>query len=272
MDFLVKTDLSVFPESIDFNFSEIKAELEEKLSYYRNLVVTEDGIRAAKSEKAKLNKLAAAVEDRRKEVKAICLAPYNDFEAKCKELVALIKAPSMAIDTQIKTFEDAKKQQKYDELKAYYDENVKELADVVTLDKIINPKWGNVTLKADALKNEIGNTLERIRQELETINNEYADKPYKAAVLNEYCKDYSLSKALVYAAQLKRQDEMQKKILERSEPVHTEKTETEAKPSISAADSQHIIKGTFTVEATREKIIALRDFMRDNDIKYSVVK
>ena len=43
MDFLVKTDLGAFPQSIDFNFEEIKSELEEKLIKYKNLVVTEDG-------------------------------------------------------------------------------------------------------------------------------------------------------------------------------------------------------------------------------------
>ena len=67
MDFLVKTDLGAFPQSIDFNFEEIKSELEEKLIKYKNLVVTEDGIKAAKADKAKLNKLAAAIEDKRKE-------------------------------------------------------------------------------------------------------------------------------------------------------------------------------------------------------------
>lgn len=57
MDFLVKTDLGAFPQSIDFNFEEIKSELEEKLIKYKNLVVTEDGIKAAKQDNAKLNKL-----------------------------------------------------------------------------------------------------------------------------------------------------------------------------------------------------------------------
>ena len=122
MDFLVKTDLQSFPKSIDFNFTEIKSELEEKLVKYKNLVVTEDGIKAAKADKAKLNKLATAIEDKRKEVKAICLAPYNDFEVKCKELVSLIKAPAVAIDTQVREFENIEKEKKYNELKAYFDE------------------------------------------------------------------------------------------------------------------------------------------------------
>lgn len=37
-----------------------------------------------------------------------------------------------------------------------------------------------------------------------TINDQYSDVPYKSAILSEYCKNYDLSKTLVYAAQLKR--------------------------------------------------------------------
>ena len=204
MDFLVKTDLQSFPKSIDFNFTEIKSELEEKLVKYKNLVVTEDGIKAAKTDKEKINKIAEEIEDKRKEVKAICLAPYNDFEVKCKELVSLIKAPAVAIDTQVREFENIEKEKKYNELKAYFDENVKELSEIVDFDKILNPKWGNVTQKADTLKYEIGDTIDRIREELATINEQFAEVPYKSAVISEYCKKYDLSKTLVYAAQLKK--------------------------------------------------------------------
>ena len=64
MELKVITDLSVIPQQIDFNFEEIRAELAEKLDYYNNLVVTENSIREAKSDRAKLNKLKTAVEDK----------------------------------------------------------------------------------------------------------------------------------------------------------------------------------------------------------------
>ena len=121
MDLKMQTDLSVIPSVIEFNFEELKSEIENKLVKYNNLVVTEDSIRQAKSDKADLNKFITALEDSRKEVKRRCLEPYNDFEAKCKELVMLVKAPVVAIDNQIKEFENIKKQEKYDELKFCFD-------------------------------------------------------------------------------------------------------------------------------------------------------
>lgn len=277
MDFLVETDLQAFPKSINFNFAEIKSELEEKLVKYKNLVVTEDGIKSAKADKANLNKLATAIEDKRKEIKAICLAPYNTFETQCKELVSLIKAPVIAIDAQVKEFEDIKKKEKYNELKAYFDENVKELSGIVDFERILNPKWANVTLKIDTLKNEIGDTIDRIRKELAIINNQYSDVPYKPAVLSEYCKYYDLSKTLVYAAQLKKETEIQAKAL------NTEKSKPEQPTVIS--DTQQVISGmekdiavdsvgtaSFRVVCTRSQIISLMNFMRNNGIKFETIK
>ena len=75
MEFLIKTDLSVMPEKIDFNFDEMKTELSEKLEKYNALVVTEDSIKDAKSDRANLNKLKTAIDDKRKEIKKLCLAP-----------------------------------------------------------------------------------------------------------------------------------------------------------------------------------------------------
>lgn len=277
MEFLVETDLQSFPKSIDFNFTEIKSELEEKLVKYKNLVVTEDGIKAAKADKAKLNKLATANEDKRKEVKAICLAPYNDFEVKCKELVSLIKAPAVAIDTQVREFENIEKEKKYNELKAYFDENVKELSEIVDFDKILNPKWGNVTQKVDTLKYEIGDTIDRIREELATINEQFAEVPYKSAVISEYCKKYDLSKTLVYAAQLKKDAEIQERAVSRnSEPEKIEASQKTTQTVIAGIENAVPQEPTgsvsFTVTCTRSQLIELRNYMKKNAIAFKVIK
>lgn len=207
------------------------------------------------------------------ENKRRCLEPYNDFEAKCKELVMLVKAPVVAIDNQIKEFENIKKQEKYDELKSCFDHYIGDMADIIKFDKILNPKWGNATAKIDTLKAEIENNIDHIKKELETLNTEYADKPYKAAVISEYCKEYSTSQALVYAAQLQREEEMQKKVLEqkKTQPVQQEVVQT-----VSASQSQQPKEqlGTcaFRVIGTYNQIKNLRKFMVDNGIKFETIK
>ena len=106
MEFVMGNSLEALPKTIDFNFEELKGQLAESLALYTGLVVTEDGIKGAKEDRAKLNKLREALENKRKEVKRECMAPYTDFEAKVKELVGLIDQPIAAIDAQLKEYEE----------------------------------------------------------------------------------------------------------------------------------------------------------------------
>ncbi len=52
------------------NYEELKSELSEQLQKYKNIVVTEDSIKEFKADKANLNRLKTALEDKRKEVKS----------------------------------------------------------------------------------------------------------------------------------------------------------------------------------------------------------
>ena len=53
------------------NFEEIKAWLAERLDGYKNLVYSEDSLKRAKADKADLNRLKKALDERRKEIKKI---------------------------------------------------------------------------------------------------------------------------------------------------------------------------------------------------------
>ncbi len=91
-----------FIKKISWNHEEIKKEVTEKVSYYTNLVYTDEQIKEAKADRAKLNKFANVLDDKRKEIKKQCLAPYNDFEEKIKEIVAVVMEQIGMIDKQVK--------------------------------------------------------------------------------------------------------------------------------------------------------------------------
>ena len=124
MEFVMGSSLESLPKTIDFNFEELKTQLAESLELYAGLVVTEDGIKAAKEDRARLNKLREALETKRKEVKRECMAPYTDFEAKVKELVGLIDQPIAAIDGQLKAYEEQRRAAKRADILAIYEETV----------------------------------------------------------------------------------------------------------------------------------------------------
>lgn len=105
----LKLNNAQFPETISFNFEELKKEITDKAELYKGMVYTDDTIKEAKADKAKLNKFVAVLEDKRKEVKRQCLEPYEAFERQMKELVAIIKEPVRLIDSQVKDFEEREK-------------------------------------------------------------------------------------------------------------------------------------------------------------------
>lgn len=302
MEFVVKTDLKQLPAKIEFNFEEIKAELSEKLTYYNALVVTSDSIKDAKNDKAKLNKLFEAVEDKRKDVKKACLAPYEQFEKQCKELLELIQQPITSIDKQIKVFEDIEQQQKWEQIEAYYKAEVKELKDLVPLEKIVSSKWKNKGESLESVNNGIGDTLERIRGELETISTLHSE--FEQQIKDVYLNDYNLSKALMEQKRLeerqkqieemerqkeerrkqaeeaerKRQEEQQRAAQNVSEPVIEAKKEspvqavTEDTPATPTAPITPKYSATFKVTGTQTQLQALAAFMKKYNINYEVIE
>ena len=97
-----------FLRRIQWNKEELEAAVRAKIAGYENVVYTEENIKAAKNDRAELNKLIKAIEERRKQVKNIINEPYAVFEAELKEITALINEPVALIDQQVKAFEEIK--------------------------------------------------------------------------------------------------------------------------------------------------------------------
>jgi len=157
------------PELIKFNNEELIKELTEKLGHYNSLTYTDTEIKTAKTDRATLNKFKVAIETRRKEIKSQCMVPYNDFEAKVKQITHLIEQPILAIDTQVKTYEQKVKTEKRAEIIAFYNETVGELAELVPIEKVWVEKWLNVAENMKNVKEDIDLVLTKVRNDLEVI-------------------------------------------------------------------------------------------------------
>lgn len=99
MEFIVTNRNFELPAEIS-NLEELRKWLIPKLEFYKSLVVTEDDIKSAKAEKASLNKLKKAIDDKRKEIKKAYLEPYQIIEEECRKLLEMIDEPIKAIDSQ----------------------------------------------------------------------------------------------------------------------------------------------------------------------------
>ena len=162
-----------FVKAIEWNHEEIKAMVSEKVSYYKGLVYTEDEIKSAKTDRATLNKFVAALESKRKEIKKQCLAPYEDFEKKMKEIVAIVNEPINLIDSQVKAYEEKQKQEKLEAIKAYWHEVLQadKVPEAITFNQIFNEKWLNASVSMKSIQEEINSRLEQIANDLITLQN-----------------------------------------------------------------------------------------------------
>ena len=209
----METDLSkALPKSIKFNYEELKKQLADGLDYYNNLVVTEDSIKGAKKDKAQLNKLKTALENARKDVKNQCLAPYEEFATQEKELVSMIDAPIQSISDQMQKFDDAKKQEKQDQIKAFYFANIHDLESLLPLEKIWNPKWLNATYKMADISDEITKTIFKVKNDLNIIKAFGVE--CEQQMIDKYLDTLDMSAAM---AEKTRWEEQQKKIKEYEE-------------------------------------------------------
>jgi len=282
MEFKIITDLSALPQVIETNGEELKAWLTEKVKSYNELVVTPDTVKSAKEDKAALNKLRTALEDRRKEVKKQCMAPYEDFERKYKELLALIDAPIASIDNQIKALDEQEQNEKYEKIAQHFHEITKDLGCSVLLDKIIDPKWKNKTNPVEKVCGALSARVEQIRAEYAELQGYYADSPHFTAIMNCYMQGYDKGCALAYAAALIQQEQRQQAQRAAQQPVsEPEPTpppvyEPEPEPPVQEPtpppQNEPRITGMFRVTGTKQQIIALRDFMLKNQISFEIVK
>lgn len=157
------------PKKIDFNYTELKQELTEKVKMYETLVYTDDQIKQAKTDKANLNKLKKALNDERIRREKEYMKPFNEFKAQINEIIGIIDKPIAIINKQVKEAEEQKKLEKAHAIEELFEEMTK--PEWVKLQAIYNSKWLNATSSMKSIREEIESRLEQINNDLATLSN-----------------------------------------------------------------------------------------------------
>jgi hypothetical protein len=261
MEFQITTDLATVAK-IEFNHEELKKEISESISKFQGLVVTEDAIPEAKADRAKLNKLKGAIDDKRKEIKKSYLAPYNEFESKCKELTALVDEPIKAIDNQIKAFEEEQKTVKQNLINEYYSLTMGDLEKVYPLSLIWDNKWLNATFKIKDVQSAIDDTKEKIKRDTEVIKSlKSCDEDY---ILSVYSKTLDVSAAITEQQKL---EEMRNITIEANKEADNIVEFEEVEKEIDYID----YTVNYQITASLSKIDLLESFMKKNGIEYKAI-
>lgn len=259
-----------FLKAIEWNYEELKAELSQKLEDYKGLVYTEEQIKEAKADRAKLNALATAIDSKRKEIKKQCLQPYEAFEAQIKDLLALIKEPVSLIDTQIKDFEEEKKKKKLEEVKELFEKlktEAGEELEFMSFEQVFEDKFLNASTSLKQVETVINNIFNSVKCNLKTIA-ELKDYTFEATEV--YKETLNLNEALEKAKYMVDMAERKKVEEEKREQEKSEEIKEVAPDSQEAEEPATDVKREWTAfEAylSTEEAKMLASWLKLNNIK-----
>lgn len=265
-----------FIQAIEFNFEELKTELSTRLEKYNNLTYTEETVKNAKEDRAGLNKFKEVIETRRKEIKALCMKPYNDFEAKVKELTGLIDKPILAIDTQIKNFDNQRMEAKRADITDFFNSSIGDLVEILPLDKIFNPKWLNATYKMSNIEKEIVETIGKVNGNLNIIADLKLAPDLELQVKDKYLTTLDFGLAMAEKTRLENlKTAFNKRENIQDEQIHQEEVkpvlideETTANIENVTPIAEKIYYKEFYVKGTKTQLIALGEYLKANNIEY----
>lgn len=282
-----------FVKEIEWNHEELKKEISSKMDEYKTLVFTEDTIKDAKKDRADLNKLKNAFEDERKRIKKLCMDPYNRFESQVKEITSLIEEPIRLIDAQIKEVDLQKKAQKRKQIEDLF-RNIG-FQSFVALEQIWDDRWLNASVTLGKIEEQMKSIMYQIGEDVVTIH-KLSEFSFEA--MEVYKNTLNLTMAIQEGQRL---SDIQKRKKEHEEALAKQKAEEEARiaaavpdnPSESLDNQQisdaesiegrsdvavqealqgEVIQLDFRVWGTREQILMLRDYMKENHLKFGKVE
>ena len=250
------------PEAISFNFDELKTELTVKTDQYARIVYTDENIKAAKEDRADLNRLKKALNDERIRRQKEYMKPFDDFKGKIDEIIAIIDKPVMAIDKQIKEYEAIKQDEKKMKIEGMFKDML--FPEFVNLEQIWNPKWLNATCSMKQIEEELLAQKSRIFSECQTV----ATLPsYSHEAVHFYQKTLSIEQTLAKVRELSEVDKVrnEKKAPEPEEPhpIPFDPDDMVDEPKIWVAFEAYLSTGTAA---------KLKKFFEDNNIEFKPVK
>lgn len=265
------------PVAVDFNYKELKKEIEEKTAPYKGLIVTEDAIPVAKTDLANLRKLEKAIDDRRKAVKKEYNAPYMTFEAQIKDILSDIQAAEGNIDGQIKEFERRADEEKLGRIKLYFNLAFGNLSKSVSFDKVYNPKWLNKGYKMSDIEAEISKVANDLRDNIETVKGLKSGHElslmrtlFFTLDIGEVLKEHNALEALAEARKAEEQEKAKQVVADDPKTEDTA-TQTPVEPEFTVDTPEPVQEIAFRVWVTVDQKAALRNFLVSNGIRYGKV-
>lgn len=224
-----------------------------------------------------LNSMKTDLENKRKEIKKAIQKPYDEFESiyKDKALNVLDKGIDKLTNT-INNIESTQLQKKREELISFFDNYTEfyHIGDIVSFDDL--PIKINLSTGLESLKKQIIAFCEKVSNDMIAISSE----EFRDEILLEYQNngfDYTKAKITII-----NKHEMLEKIKQQQEQVQVEiRQETTVVENVNTLcsapieieeekpeENDEIIEVSFTIKTTKNKILKLKDYLKEMEIDY----
>lgn len=242
--------------------------IEESTKDLDKLECTEEKKQEVKKRRTEINNTLKILEDRRKEIKTKLLEPYNVFNEKYEnECKTKLENASNVLKEKIDTIESEQLKEKENELREF----VKQHCEANDIDIPFERIGLNITLSASikSLKEQALEFISKVVDDMKLIDME----EYKDEILLEYIPTLDFvnakTKVIERHKQLEEMKKQQEEKLEqeKQEEKVVEKVEEVVTPKEIIEDTE-VITVHFTITDTKEKILKLRDYLKENGINY----
>ena len=284
-ELIVVTQLPVIEDQL----LAVKESIQTRVDEAKSLVCTEDTYKQIKAVRADLNKEYAALEAKRKEIKKQILAPYEQFEQVYKECAGdLYASADRELAAKISEVESGLKAQKETDLVSYFAEYRESLGlneEMVTIADA-GIKIG-LSDSRKSLREKVAAFLDRIKADLTVIDTlTHGDE-----VLVEYKKNgFNLTGAMLIVENRHKMIEAERerkeaaRAAEEARKAAEQKVQEAAQETVFTApvaapvvtpvaepketEKPQILTCTFTVRATREMLVMLKNFLTEGGYDY----
>lgn len=278
-----------FLQSIEWNFEELKAEIEEIVRKYETAVYTDDAIKQMKTDRAKLNRFVNAISGERTRIRKLLLKPDERFGQEVKELTGIVQRAIDNIDGQVKDYERRQREEKTAKVRDFYDANIHDIEAYLPFERVMKPEYANASTTMKSIKEEILALIQKVDEGLAILNE--VDSPYAGDMKKVFLETYDIGAAMAKRNQLESEAENRRLYMEEKErrkaereaarkadadrvmqagraPEPEQPRETPQKME-TVEDPVNVID--FRVYATMGQLMKLKAFLSDNGIRFEPV-
>ena len=244
------------------------------------MIVSEDAIGVAKSDRARIRSVSKHIDDYRKMIKNVYSEPLKAFEAKCKELTAICDEAAGNIDRQVKAYEERRREEKIFLLEEYFANAQKNMKhpEYISWENVYIEKWGNVTYAVETAHKDIDNACLSVDRDVDQIIALSSD--FQVALLDNYQKTHDVFGTFQMqerlAAQKLREEQRQRELEEQYKAQRAEKIAEEIKNQSNPkpqkeAEAEPMFMATYRICGTQQELMSLQNLLNTLKVKYMLV-